>query len=242
MLAHVRWLLPCFGLCACATGAPVGGRLALGEGYEPFARAGAPTGLPATPPTEAARPVVVAPGARDAAVEAARRYVGAKVITVGKRRFGDDCTGLVRAVYATAGVDLMADGAAEDNGVTAIWRYASRHGRLFDGGRPLPGDLVFFRETFDANRDGRLNDGLTHVGVVDDVEADGTVVVIHRVARGVVRYRMNLSHPEQAVDPSGKRWNDWLRAEQAGAKPRLTGQLFAGFATLLPVEPRLAKR
>jgi peptidoglycan DL-endopeptidase CwlO len=238
----MRPMLLLIGLCACATGAPVGGRLALTDGYEPFARAGAPAGLPAATTSQVNTPVVVAPGAREAAVEAARRFVGAKAISVGSRRFGDDCVGLVRAVYAQAGVDLMAEGTAEDNGVTAIWRYASHHGRLFDGGRPLPGDLVFFRETYDFNRDGRQNDGLTHVGVVEDVEADGTVVVIHRVARGVVRYRMNVGHPDQPVDPSGKRWNDWLRAEQAGAKPKLTGQLFAGFATLLPVESRLAKR
>jgi hypothetical protein len=106
----------------------------------------------------------------------------------------------------------------------------------------VAGDLVFFKETYDFNRDGQANDGLTHVGLVDDVEADGTVVVIHRVARGVVRYRMNLAHPDTATSPTGARWNDWLRAEAPGAKPRLTAQLFAGYATLLPVEGHLSAK
>ena len=40
----------------------------------------------------------------------------------------------------------------------------------------------------------------------------------------------------------GKRLNDWLRTEAPGSKPRLTAELFAGFATLLPVESSIAKR
>lgn len=220
-------------LGACATGLPAGGTLALREGYRPFARAGAPPPAAAEPAAEVA-PLQLPPGARETAVEAARSLVGASRIAVGERRFGDDCTGLVRAAYAQVGVDLMGEGLAGDSGVTAIQRYAGRHGRLYQAGRPLPGDLVFFRETYDRNRDGRLNDGLTHVGLVDDVEADGTVVIIHRVARGVVRYRMNLGHPDQPASPQGRRWNDWLRSEQPGAPAQLTGQLFAGYATLLP--------
>jgi hypothetical protein len=68
------------------------------------------------------------------------------------------------------------------------------------------------------------------------------VLVIHRVARGVVRYRMNLARPTQLRAADGKRVNDWLRTEAPGSKPRLTAELFAGFATLLPVESSLAKR
>jgi hypothetical protein len=168
--------------------------------------------------------------------------VGKTRLVVGGRRFGDDCTGLVRAVYEPLGVDLMRDAQQGDNGVTAMWRFAAKHGRIFSGGRPLPGDLVFFRETYDLNRDGVANDGLTHVGVVDDVEADGTVIIIHRVARGVVRYRMNLAAPTRLRAEDGRRLNDWLRTEAPGSKPRLTAELFAGFATLLPVESSLTRR
>jgi hypothetical protein len=100
----------------------------------------------------------------------------------------------------------------------------------------LPGDLVFFRETYDQNRDGRRNDGLTHVGLVEDVDAAGTVTVIHRVSRGVVRYRMNLARPEVQKDPrTGAVLNDRLRAPGRGRPQVLTGQLFAAYATLLPL-------
>lgn len=226
---------------ACATGTPVGALLTAGERYEPFIRPAAPS---EPLPFEESTPLslAVAPLARDTAVKTARSLLGESHIVVGARRYHDDCTGLVRAAYGELGVDLMSEAASGDTGVMAIYRFASRHGRIYDAGRPLPGDLVFFRETYDRNRDGRDNDGLTHVGLVDDVEADGTVVIIHRVARGVVRYRMNLGHPDVALSTGGRRWNDWLRSPAPGAKPRLTGQLFAGYATILPVESRLDDR
>ena len=182
-------------------------------------------------PTEAPPPPV-ASESRLAAK--ARSLVGLSTLKVVAPGLPDDCTGLVRAVYDDAGISLLEFGQRGDNGVTAMYRFAFERSALHTS-RPAPGDLVFFRETYDRNRDGLENDGLTHVGVVEDVEADGTVLVIHRVARGVVRYRMNLSNPTQLRTADGRRLNDWLRTEAPGSKPRLTAELFAGYATLLPV-------
>ncbi len=226
----------------CATGAPIGGRQFYVERYEPFAPAASTREIPAPQQDSAPTPLVIAPGARDTAVGTAQALLGKSRVVVAGKTWGDDCTSFVRALYEPLGVSLLSEAQPGDNGVTAMWRFASRHGRIFQGGRPLPGDLVFFKETSDRNRDGQENDGLTHIGLVEDVEADGTVLVIHRVARGVVRYRMNLSTPTQLRTAGGKRLNDWLRTEAPGSKPRLTAELFAGFATLLPVESQLAKR
>lgn len=226
----------------CATGAPIGGRQFFVERYEPFAPAAATREIPDAEPDSATAPLVIAPGARDTAVGTAQGLLGKSRVVVRGKTYGDDCTSFVRALYEPLGVNLLSEAAPGDNGVTAMWRFAARHGRIFEGGRPLPGDLVFFKETYDLNRDGQTNDGLTHIGLVEDVEADGTVLVIHRVARGVVRYRMNLNTPTQLRTAAGKRLNDWLRTEAPGSKPRLTAELFAGFATLLPVESHLAKR
>ncbi len=230
-------------LNGCATGSPVGGRLVTDTGYQPFARSATSR---ATPPAESPEGTVAAiavpPGARDTAVQLAQGLVGKSAIVLNGKKYRDDCTGLVRGVYAQLGVDLLSGGSPGDNGVTAIWRYASTHGRLFDGGRPVPGDLVFFKETYDLNRDGRANDGLTHIGLVEKVGEDGTVMVIHRVARGVVRYKMNLQFKDSAVNSAGRPVNDYLRVAGTQAKPQLTAQLFAGYATLLPIEARLANR
>jgi peptidoglycan DL-endopeptidase CwlO len=227
-------------LCGCATGRPLGANR-IDDEYRPFAAAPAAVGLPFV--RGAAEPLAVMPGSRDRVIETARGLVGSKRVEVGGKRFGDDCTGLIRGVYSTVGVDLMSAGEPQDNGVTAIWRFTAKHGRLYDGGRPVSGDLVFFRETYDLNRDGAVNDGLTHIGLVDDIEPDGTVLVIHRVARGVVRYRLNLAKPSLARDiSSGKVINDALRLSGSGSSKRLTGELFVSFGTLLPNDGGLAVR
>ena len=173
--------------------------------------------------------------AREPIVAAARSLVG--------KHFGDDCTGLVRAVFRVRSVDLLADAEPGDNGVTAIYRFALGRGRVFTGGHPLPGDLVFFHDTWDQNGDGRVNDGLTHVGLVESIDPDGTVSVIHRVQRGVVRYRMNLQHPSIRQDAkTGAVLNDYLRPKGRGPAV-LTGQLFAAYATLFTrVEPVASAR
>jgi len=178
---------------------------------------------------------VVPKDARERVLSTARGLVGKAQVKVAGHAYPSDCTGLVEAVYAQAGLSMKGISKPGDNGVTALYRYALNHGRVYNGGKPLPGDLVFFRETYDQNRDGRRNDGLTHVGIVDQVDSDGTVTVIHRVKRGVVRYRMNLSQPKVSKDPNtGKILNDTLRAPGPGKTFALTGQLFAAYATVLP--------
>ena len=108
---------------------------------------------------------------------------------------------------------------------------------------PEPGDLVFFRETYDRNRDGRQNDGLTHVGLVDSVSDDGTVSVIHRVNRGVVRYRMNLQHADIHIDPRTRQTlNDYIKGGSGTRRAILTGQLFAAYGAVLPSSLNVARR
>jgi hypothetical protein len=212
---------------------------------EPLTPEGRPNLLPSRPgPDRSAQGIVPASGPDAAAssageeravdgaalAQAARGFLGLRTLAIGGKRYPNDCTGLVRAVYATQNVDLMAEGGRPgDSGVMAIWRYAGRHGSIH-AEKPGPGDIVFFRETYDRNRDGRENDGLTHVGIVESVESDGTVGVIHRVAHGVMRYHMNLEHPRERRDPAtGRVLNDYLRE---GRRSRLAAELFAGFATL----------
>ncbi|HYO71628.1 MAG TPA: CHAP domain-containing protein [Archangium sp.] len=230
--------------CA-ATGRPMGGSvIAASYRYSPLTPAAAPKApLSVTAASPAASPAAPRrqvrpppPGANRAEVLAtARQLVGSRKVKVAGRTWPDDCTGFVEGVYARAGVSFRGAGVAGDNGVTALYRYARDHGRVFTRGKPKPGDLVFFRETYDQNRDGRRNDGLTHVGLVDEVASDGTVVVIHRVKRGVVRYRMNLAKPGLRRNPrTGEVLNDMLRVPGAGKMPVLTGQLFASYGSVLP--------
>jgi hypothetical protein len=199
---------------------------------------------PAVPPVPQASAAPVQGDPSDAVetrwrvVAQARRLLGQTSVRWPGQAFPDDCSGLVLGVYASVGVPLTGSARPGDNGVTAVWRWTSAKGRLFRTGRPDPGDLVFFHDTYDRDGDGKLDDGLTHIALVESVDADGTVSIIHRVSRGVMRYRMNLERPALRTDPgTGRVLNDWIRGSTGKGQPVLTGQLFAVYGAVLPPAP-----
>lgn len=186
------------------------------------------------PSFPAARPErsadLVTRGKRTQVAQEAAKWVGQPSV---KTNLRDDASGLVRAIYRGTGLDPDAGGRKDLTGVERLYQFARNRGVLYRGGTPRVGDLAFFHDTYDRNGDGVRNDPLTHVAVVERVEPDGTVVLVHRVEQGIVRQRMNLRHPQARRDPeSGKVWNHLLRASAKREKARTTAELFAGFATL----------
>ncbi|MFL5358182.1 CHAP domain-containing protein [Archangium sp.] len=169
-------------------------------------------------------------------VARAVRLVGVKQLGRVDRGVPDDCSGLVRLAYLEGGIDLVNHGFLNgENAVTAIYRRAETRGALHHH-RPRPGDLVFFRETYDRNRDGKRNDGLTHIAVVESVERDGTVTFIHRGSKGIARSRLNLFFPRtHRIGQDGPVLNDFLRAASQGQRAWLTGELLVGFASPGPL-------
>jgi hypothetical protein len=149
-------------------------------------------------------------------------------------RFPGDCSGFVAAVYAAEGVSLRGlmqrAAPAERGGVRAAWLAAKAHGKVFGAATsPSPGDLVFWNDTYDRNRNGRADDRLTHLGIVEYVE-DGTVYFLHRGGNGVARGVMTLSRPREATAADGRRLNSAIRAKTHPVKKAgLAGMLFAGF-------------
>ncbi len=170
-------------------------------------------------------------------VKTAVKFVGQSRIQVGGRNYTPDCSGFVRGVYASQRVDLYGGLGELDggNGVGRIFTHVVEHGRIHYGPTVNPGDLVFFHNTWDFNRDGLPNDPLTHVGVVEKVDHDGTVVFVSSVSAGIERYRMNLKHPDTHKTADGRVLNDFLRRKHVGDSRGtyyLAGRLFAAFGTL----------
>lgn len=173
---------------------------------------------------------------RNAIVQTAAKLVGAKTIESNGRRIAYDCAGVTRAVFLRHGIDLYggSDSDSEANGVRLIYAHIQQQGTLHQRPVAHPGDLVFFDNTWDYNGDGKVNDPLTHVGIVERQEPDGSVVFISRVAGAVERYRMNLRLPHVHKTPEGRVLNDYIRRKGVGDPTdvgHLTGELFAIFGT-----------
>jgi cell wall-associated NlpC family hydrolase len=169
-----------------------------------------------------------------AAAGAGRALVGLRSLKSVAPHFTDDCVGFVRLVYAKLQVELIDDGVrGVRGGVPAIWDTMRRRG-LVHFHLPQPGDLVFFTETYDRNHDGRRDDGLTHVGLVELVDASGGVWFLHRSGHGIERSRLDLNRRSEHTDGYGALLNDYLRMKDRSGDARLTGELLYGFASVRP--------
>jgi cell wall-associated NlpC family hydrolase len=222
------WLIPI--LCAAACAAP---RMAARTDLAPAPAEAAPaipvesaTAVPATyKQAPVARP---RPSTGERIARRASELVGRDSVSDIASGYTDDCSGFVRLVYASEGIDLSRL-PARSSIVQAMYLRARENGALRDGS-PRPGDLVFFRNTYDRNRDGRRNDGLTHVGIVESVEDDGTVTFVHRGGSGIVRAHMNLESPKTFRDGE-ETLNDVMRRKSKLSRAYLAGELFAGYAS-----------
>lgn len=172
------------------------------------------TAAAAEPTGEAPLTLEVPEGPRGRIVEAGRRLLG--------RSFSADCSTYVRGAMREAEVDLGRLPSARS--MSESLHLASRKVR-----RPLPGDMVFFHDTYDRNRDGKLGDRWTHVALVEAVDGD-KVWILHRGGKGIIRLRMDLTRP------TDERANDPVRARSQRDPPGtryLTAELFAGYGAVV---------
>jgi len=144
----------------------------------------------------------------------------------------------VRDVYALNETPI-GDGSTRQ--VVDVYRFAQQRGTIYHNPRPAVGDLAFFHNTEDANGDGRNNDWFTHVGIVESVDAEGTVTILSFVDGRIDRFVMNREREGVARD-GDRTLNAALRAPGRGDVPPdtyLASTLFAGFGALLGDRPHV---
>jgi hypothetical protein len=161
-----------------------------------------------------------------AVAEAAGDLVGRNKLSVHGQGYRYDCSGFVEAAHAKAGEPVR--GSTKD-----LYELASRHGVLHKKKRPYIGDVVFFDDSYDRNHNRRRDDELSHIGIVEEVDSDDTIIVVHLSNSGIVRTHMNLRHPDVHRNEAGVTLNDHLRStSDRDGGPTLTGQLWRGFGSL----------
>ena len=158
--------------------------------------------------------------------------VGTKALTVLGATYPNDCTGLVRAAHAFASIDLAYHFSRySGNGVKRLYQTLKEEALLYSVLYPLPGDLIFWNDTYDANGNGLADDELTHVGVVMSVQPDGSIRYLHYNYRlGPVIDSMNLLRPDIASSDAEGTVNSLLRMKGSPEYSRTNAaQLFRVF-------------
>ncbi len=164
---------------------------------------------------------------------AAAYYVGKERLSYGGALYRWDCSGLIEAAYARAGLPITGSSAS-------LYERAQALGVLHRDHRPAPGDVAFFENTYDRNGNGRLDDDITHVAVVTAVDEDGTITMVHKGGSGVGWLYMNLDRPGIYQSEDGRVLNSYLRS-RSSRDPRgtryLSGELWRGFASFWEEPP-----
>ena len=159
---------------------------------------------------------------------AATNHLGDSRLRVGSTTFRYDCSGFVNAAHARAGANLA------NRNTAGMVEYARSLGLFERRGNPSVGDTVFFSNTHDRNNNRRLDDDWTHVAVVERVDADDTIHLIHLGNQGIVRMVMNIERASVHQDSSGKEINSFLRrrtSSDSSGTVYLAGQLYSGMAS-----------
>ena len=171
--------------------------------------------------------------AREHIARMAGESIGRGPLVVAGERYRMDCSGVARAIYAKAGFPLgfVEVAGTSVNDTRVLFELVRLRGSLHRDS-PLPGDLVFFDNSYDQNRNGLSDDPLSHVGIVERVEESGTVVLVHRIGSSIVRARMTLARPHERHDEQGEPLNHFLRAAKRGHAAKTTAELFVAFGSL----------
>ncbi len=137
------------------------------------------------------------------------------------------------AIYQVNGVDLTQASAKHSMpSIAELYQYAFEKKLVYQSNTPAIGDLVFFHNTIDRNRDGRWNDWHTLVGIVESIDSNQTISILIYRTDHIERISMNLKYPELDKNKKGQILNSQLRPNE-GAQKGTTSKLFAGFANLL---------
>ncbi len=162
-----------------------------------------------------------------------------RIPSVDGQSFTSDCIGFVLYVYYQAGMDLAQAYGNGNRGVNSLFNGLQSRDFIYTEGSPQPGDLVFFDNTYDANRNGSWDDPLSHIGIVEKIGKHDTIYYIHFSSKGVKRYRLNLKYPntyafttkdgEQLVINSYLRKN---RGEGYAKRKYISANFFNSFARI----------
>lgn len=153
-------------------------------------------------------------------------FLGQTKLVVEGEQYRYDCSGFVMAAHMSANVQV--EGASN-----RLYETAQKHQVLHRKTRPFLGDVVFFDNTYDRNKNGKRDDLITHVALVTAVDANGTIEMVHLGGSGIKKLYMNLRSPNVHKNKDGLLLNSYLRVKKDKDNgPRLSGELWKAFGSM----------
>lgn len=126
---------------------------------------------------------------------------------------GKDCSGFVSLVNKESdepyfGASELLNYFEDARRSLAIYNLFKEQNRLYYDS-PKLGDLVFFANTVKKYAQKRSIENITHIGIIIEINDDGTIHFIHHLKGKNLISQMNLSHPSM-VNKNNKNINSYM--------------------------------
>lgn len=154
------------------------------------------------------------------------KYVNTKI--------GGDCSGLVEAINSEnqriyfQPKELSKHYTNTNLKSEALFNLYLKNNKI-SFSNPKHGDLIFFINTTDKTKY-KSKKIITHVGVVDEIQKDGTIVFVHNSGGKNIKSVMNLNLKNYHIK-GGKKVNAYM-ISKCKSKQCLSSNLFAGYGIL----------
>ncbi len=132
----------------------------------------------------------------------------------------------VAHVLRAAGQDVPVDTHAVYP--AALYQKLTASAQHVDAHQPRAGDLVFFRDTSDTNGNGKPDDGVTLVGIVERAQGSRAVFIAQRAGK-VRRMAVDPQQPLVVRDGHDEVVNTRLVRWPGSQSPWTTGQCLVGY-------------
>ncbi len=162
----------------------------------------------------------------------ASQMEGRKHIPRTQNRHRNDCSGTIHAFFEQLGYRIPLS--------MNVNRVSGTH-HLAKSGPPIKsirnihvGDLVYFHQTYDRNKNRRADDPYTHIALIIKISQNGNVSLLHHRSGKIYIDIMNLKRKKTIYAKGQKTINPILRSSSADFDQANLAELVGGF-----VRPKL---
>ena len=155
---------------------------------------------------------------------------------INNRTYNYDCSGLILTILEKSKIYLFHKLHFRKNKsiVFTMYNFLRQKNKIFRSFKNAKiGDLIFFSNTYDANKNNLWDDKFTHIAIIIDIDSNNTITYIHKSGKGIKIAYMNLTYPHRYMK-KGKILNSFLRRKKnddSSFFKYLSGELFTCFGS-----------